>query len=197
MTSNWSTLDTTKHQDHVIAHVIGAKLLAYFVHDEVFYGLLDIGFIWSILLDAEMGLLPHPVAINELALEEQTKSKIRHDVDLLLLNDDGRALELLSRLPLEFEIEQASLWEDGADRRCLLYGGNDEELEITTSIPRREFQIMLRDENEKSGTGADDALDNVAASEHEYLHERLRAELGREPTEAELDEWLRRHTEAL
>lgn len=38
-------------------------------------------------------------------------------------------------------------------------------------------------------------LQDVAQTEHEYLHERLRAELGREPTEEELDEWLRQHTE--
>lgn len=38
-------------------------------------------------------------------------------------------------------------------------------------------------------------LGDVAATEHEYLHQRLRAELGREPTEDELDEWLRQHTE--
>ena len=38
-------------------------------------------------------------------------------------------------------------------------------------------------------------LAEVAENEHEYLVERLRKELGREPTEAELDEWLRQHTE--
>jgi len=38
-------------------------------------------------------------------------------------------------------------------------------------------------------------LKELAQTEHEYLHERLRAELGREPTEEELDEWLRQHTE--
>jgi len=38
-------------------------------------------------------------------------------------------------------------------------------------------------------------LKDVAQTEHEYLHERLRVELGREPTEEELDEWLRQHTE--
>ena len=38
-------------------------------------------------------------------------------------------------------------------------------------------------------------LSEVAEHEHEYLHERLRQELGREPTEKELDEWLRQHTE--
>ena len=42
---------------------------------------------------------------------------------------------------------------------------------------------------------SDGELEEVAQTEHEYLHERLREELGREPTEEELDEWLRRHTE--
>ena len=40
-----------------------------------------------------------------------------------------------------------------------------------------------------------EGLTEVAQTEHEYLHERLRQELGREPTEEELDEWLRQHTE--
>jgi len=43
--------------------------------------------------------------------------------------------------------------------------------------------------------GNDSELEQVAETEHEYLHERLRQELGREPTEEELDEWLRQHTE--
>jgi len=41
----------------------------------------------------------------------------------------------------------------------------------------------------------DNELNDVAENEHEYLHDRLRQELGREPTEEELDEWLRQHTE--
>jgi hypothetical protein len=52
--------------------------------------------------------------------------------------------------------------------------------------------------SENSGTDELDPgpeLKDVAQTEHEYLHERLRAELGREPTEEELDEWLRQHTE--
>jgi hypothetical protein len=47
-------------------------------------------------------------------------------------------------------------------------------------------------EDEKTGSTE---LSEVAQTEHEYLHERLREELGREPTEEELDEWLRQHTE--
>lgn len=38
-------------------------------------------------------------------------------------------------------------------------------------------------------------LGEIAEIEHKYLHQRLRDELGREPTEDELDEWLRQHTE--
>lgn len=41
----------------------------------------------------------------------------------------------------------------------------------------------------------DNELQDVAETEHEYLHERLQQDLGREPTEEELDEWLRQHTE--
>jgi hypothetical protein len=44
-------------------------------------------------------------------------------------------------------------------------------------------------------TGGETELERVAETEHEYLHQRLRDELGREPTEEELDEWLRQHTE--
>jgi hypothetical protein len=42
---------------------------------------------------------------------------------------------------------------------------------------------------------ADAPLDDAARSEREYVRQRLREELKREPTEHELDEWLRQHTE--
>lgn len=43
----------------------------------------------------------------------------------------------------------------------------------------------------------DDAvgLEETFEQERNYLRERLQRELGREPTEQELDEWLQRHTE--
>jgi hypothetical protein len=43
--------------------------------------------------------------------------------------------------------------------------------------------------------GGDATLEDAAEHEREYLRQRLRAELGREPTEDELNEWLREHTE--
>lgn len=64
MTNTWTPRDTTTHQDHIIAHIVGATVLGYFVFEEALYVLLDIGFVWTIFLDGEMTLLPHPVAIK-------------------------------------------------------------------------------------------------------------------------------------
>jgi len=66
----WKPAETNTHQDHVIAHVIGASVLRYFVWDETAYLLLDIGFVWNIYLDAEMGLLPEALALSELNIDE-------------------------------------------------------------------------------------------------------------------------------
>ncbi len=53
---------------------------------------------------------------------------------------------------------------------------------------------MSADANGETGR-TDERLTEAARAEREYLRERLRAELGRAPTEEELDEWLREHTE--
>ena len=54
---------------------------------------------------------------------------------------------------------------------------------------------MSSEEQEKTAAASSPELEEVSRSEHDYLHQRLREELGREPTEEELDEWLREHTE--
>jgi hypothetical protein len=46
-----------------------------------------------------------------------------------------------------------------------------------------------------SEPNTNDSLQDAVRDEHEYLVKRLRDELQREPTEEELDEWLRQHTE--
>jgi hypothetical protein len=69
----WRPAETNTHQDHVIAHVIGATVLAYFVWDETAYLLLDIGFIWNIYLDLEMGLRPQTLALAEMEMDEDLR----------------------------------------------------------------------------------------------------------------------------
>jgi hypothetical protein len=53
-------------------------------------------------------------------------------------------------------------------------------------------------ESVEAESGADDSdagLKDAARDGQEYVRQRLREELKREPTEEEMDEWLREHTE--
>ena len=96
---NWTAAQTNKHQDHVIAHVIDATPLSYFIHDETAYLLLDIGFIWNIYLDLEMGLVPERLALSELGVDA----------------------ELLQKTSVDYgPIESVEVFEDGQERRLVL-----------------------------------------------------------------------------
>src|SRR5882672_9922096 len=88
---DWNQIETTTHQDHVIKHVLGATVLGWLIAGEAAHLLLDIGFLWTIYLDAEMNLLPQGVAISELDADELTsadKTELAFDAQLLL--DEGR-----------------------------------------------------------------------------------------------------------
>ena len=117
----WAATETNKHQDHVIAHVIGATPLGHFIHDETAYVLLDIGFIWNIYLDMEMGLVPERMALSE-------------------LNVDA---ELLEKTSVECgPIESVEVFEDGQERRLVL---NCEQgaWVIETSLSHRWIRVHL------------------------------------------------------
>ncbi len=116
----WTTAETNKHQDHVIAHVIGATPLEHFIHDETAYLLLDIGFIWNIYLDMEMGLVPQSLAIAEL-------NELRAFVDQA--NDTSTG-----------PIESVELFENGNERRLVL-NCESGKLVIETSLKHRWTRI--------------------------------------------------------
>jgi hypothetical protein len=195
VTDNWIPRQTNTHQDHVIAHVLGATVLGTFVFDEALYILLDIGFVWTIFLDGEMGLLPHPVAISELELDAERKGQIKADTDLLLKGSSEipSLLEPASDLGAVTEVD---FLESGADRRFVITAESG-RVAVTMSLARREIDVMnLKDESEERGEPSSSTeLNAIAQAEHEYLHQRLRDDLGREPTEQELEDWLRQHTE--
>lgn len=116
----WSPAETNTHQDHVIAHVIGASVMNHFVWDETAYLLLDIGFIWNIYLDAEMGLVPQALALTELNLDENSM----------------RWQELSSPSP----IQSVDLFQSDDGRR-LIINCEDTSITIETSFTTREIQI--------------------------------------------------------
>jgi len=140
VTNAWTPKDTTTHQDHVIAHVLGASFLGYFVFEEALYILLDIGFIWTIFLDGEMGLLPHPVAVSELEIDGETRQQIKADIDALLSDSANENLLRLNSPPVQCQIKEVNFFASGKRRR-LLITGEEANVAIETSLVTAEIQV--------------------------------------------------------
>ena len=126
---SWTVADTNTHQDHVIAHVIGATPLGHFIFDETAYILLDIGFIWNLYLDMEMGLVPQRVAIAELDADEATKRQFSSDVDRFMQGGENVG-----------PIQSVELFESEDERRLVLVC-EDGKLTVETSINQRWTRI--------------------------------------------------------
>jgi len=134
MPIEWSPSETDRHQDHVIAHVLGANVLGYFVIDEAVHLLLDMGFIWTIFLDGQMSLLPQSVAVSELETDSFIKEELNRDLDLLLGNDrSGPQTSTINAAPVECLIGAVELFAR-AQRRRVLLRGEAASLVIETSL---------------------------------------------------------------
>ena len=145
MPNPWLPRETNTHQDHVIAHVLGTTVLGYFVFDEALYLVLDIGFIWTIYLDGEMGLLPHPVAVGELEFDPARREEIRTPPPPPPPPNatEGKLLRI-TRTPSHTdgspEIHEVNFFESG-DRRRLELICETNTLVVETSITSAEIQV--------------------------------------------------------
>ncbi len=146
MSESWQATETSTHQDHVIAHVLGATVLGYWVVDEVVYLLLDIGFVWIIFLDGQMTLLPHPVAVSELEISDDARSEVKADIDLLL--GDNPSVDTLSRIkapPLNCQSDACQItgvdFYELGDQRRLLVHGEPSSLAIEMSLSQAEIRV--------------------------------------------------------
>src|SRR3989442_14415662 len=142
--SEWSPLETTTHQEHVIKHVVGATVLGWFIAGEAAHLLLDIGFLWTIYLDGAMNLLPQGVAIPELDADELNgadKAELTFDAELLLT--EGREATGLQRFvaaPIECLIEAVEIQGSNSSRRVLIQGEMD-NLNVESSIEAGEISV--------------------------------------------------------
>ena len=138
--SEWELAETNTHQDHVIAHVIGASVLGYFTWDETGYLLLDIGFIWNIYLDGEMGLVPQSQAVNELPADDALKNQIRRDVDAITMGLDKAMLSAISVPGLSSPIQTIEFFVRDNSRRLVL-ACEESTLVVETSLNDGEVKV--------------------------------------------------------
>ena len=142
MMNEWKAEETSTHQDHVIAHVIGTTVLGYLMLDESLHLLLDIGFVWTVYLDGQMVLLPQTAAISELEIEPEARSQLGREIELL--GRDGRSVEGLSHLtpaPVDCTITEVNFFASG-DRRRLVLLGETSSLIVETSLNAGEIQVI-------------------------------------------------------
>ncbi len=136
---DWREAAPSAHRDHVVAHVVGATALGYFVHSDALHVLLDIGFFWIVYLDCEMGLVAESLAISELDADTDFRALVASDADALR-DADARALAVMRAAPAGCTIEEVSLYERGARRR-LVVRGEESGLLVETSTETREIAV--------------------------------------------------------
>lgn len=144
ISSEWIECETNTHQDHVIAHVIGATVLGWVIAGEAAHLLLDIGFLWTIYLDGEMNLLPQGVAIPELDADELSgadKTGLAFDAQLLLSEGpDAAGLRRFTGSPVECLITTVEFFAANSERR-LVIRGEVAKIEIETSLEGNEVRV--------------------------------------------------------
>jgi hypothetical protein len=142
---DWTQLETTTHQDHVIAHVIGATVMGWFIAGEAAHLLLDIGFLWTIYLDGEMNLLPQGVAIPELDADELTsadKTEVAFDAQLLLSEGrDANGLKRFTASPVECLITTVEVFAANSDRRIFIQG-ETAGIRVEASLETSEVDVV-------------------------------------------------------
>ncbi len=141
---DWNQIETTTHQDHVIAHVLGATILGWFIAGEAAHLLLDIGFLWTIYLDGEMNLLPQGVAISEMDNDEVStadKTELAFDAQLLLDEGcDATGLKRFTVSPVECLIVAVEALAANSDRRIVIQG-ETARIEVETSFENGQVGI--------------------------------------------------------
>jgi len=116
-------------------------VLGYFEFDEAAHLLLDIGFIWTIFADGEMGLVPQTMAISELPLDADAKQELL--ADLQALHDNGCQAEGLIRIapaPEGCLVTEVNFYASESDRR-LIIKGEDATLAIVSSVLTGETHV--------------------------------------------------------
>ena len=123
---NWTELETSTHQDHIIKHVLGATVLGWIVGGEAAHFLLDIGFLWTIYSDGEMNFLPQGVAISELQADDISnldKTELAFDADLLLAEGrEATGLKRFSAAATDCLVTNVELFGSDAERKIVVTG---------------------------------------------------------------------------
>ena len=118
---DWEPRETSTHQHHVVAHVVGATALGYFPADDALHFVLDIGLVWTIYLDGEMGLVPESLALSELSVTPDERRALAEDARALH-GGGPREGSRVTPAPPGLLIEEVELYGHDGGRRLHVRG---------------------------------------------------------------------------
>ena len=141
---DWTTLDTSTYQDHVIKHVLGATVLGWIAIRDALHLVLDVGLLWTIYINAEMNLMALSVAIDDLEDDEVSHAEVMQlEMDAQLLIEQGREAQGLMKFkaaPIDCTVVEVELFCSGAQRRSLIHGETN-HIDIQTANDPPGFSI--------------------------------------------------------
>jgi hypothetical protein len=103
---------------------------------------LDIGFIWIVYLDGQMGLLPVSLAMAELEVAEASRTEISAELDQLFAGEPSTAFKWVIPIPVECRLDEVSLYDRDEERRIALLG-EGASLAIETSIATAKIAVII------------------------------------------------------
>jgi len=138
---DWEPRETNTHQHHVLAHLAGATALGYFHADGAAHFVLDIGLVWTVYADCEMGLVPESMALAELNVGAEERRAVAEEARLLHRDGpEARGLSRVTPAPPGCLIEEVELYGDGEGGCRLLVRGESSGLSVETS-PDGEIRV--------------------------------------------------------
>src|SRR2546421_6524734 len=142
MTTEWSELETGRHQDHIIAHVVGATALGYFEFEEAAHVLLDIGFFWTVFTDGEMALVLQSLAVKEFEIDDEARAELLKDIELLHAGvRDAEKLSRMTPAPAGSLIKEVEIYAHDERRRILI---KCEEVNLAVDTSLRTGEVHVR-----------------------------------------------------
>ena len=140
----WTELETSTYQDHVIKHVLGATVLGWVLIEDALHALLDVGLLWTIYINGEMGLMAQSVAIEDLETEQLDHAEImKLTSDAQRLMSEGREAERLLRFtgaPVDCTIVAVEVFACDSQRRVVIVG-ETAAIEVEMSQEPCKFKI--------------------------------------------------------
>ncbi len=116
----------TKHQEHVVKHVLGCQILGVYAQAEHLHFLLDLPYLWSVDADGSMALVQDEEAIRGLDVPEDVAAALLAEAHALREVGTAATIQYFTHPPRDIgAIEDVTLYVTGTEIHMHIIGDAD------------------------------------------------------------------------